>query len=193
MFAAQHDWHVCKPPSLALSPQGKQARWDEMVVLLCSLTGESFGERLGCDKSTKYQHHQSSSSSRPRSPGCKIAEKVSCTQFRSWWRLRGWAKQLWKNNLVTITIRGGFQLNQDQIMGPLMTISIDKDIISLIAPVPSSHCQSCWGGGGDSLAEDHLTPWLAGSTSCKKLTTQNQTALSYITLIYLHALAAYCL
>ena len=53
---------------------------------------------------------------------------------------------------------GGFQSNQDQIMGPLMTISIDKDIISLIAPVPSSHCQSCWGGGGDSLAEDHLTP-----------------------------------
>ena len=102
-----------------------------------------------------------------------------------------------KNNLVTtITIMGGFQSNQDQIMGPLMTISIDKDIISLIAPVPSSHCQSCWGGGGtmgDSLAEDHLTPWLAGSTSCKKLTTQNQTALSYITLIYLHALAAYCL
>ena len=43
----------------------------------------------------------------------------------------------------------GFQLNQDQIMGPLMTISIDKDIISLIAPVPSSHCQICCGGGGD--------------------------------------------
>ena len=55
-----------------------------------------------------------------------------------------------KNDLVTSSpSRGGSQLNQDQIMGPLMTISIDKDIISLIAPVPSSHCQICCGGGGD--------------------------------------------
>ena len=103
-----------------------------------------------------------------------------------------------KNNLVTtITIRGQLSIESRSDYGaiddhlhwqgynqPDCTGSI-KSLSNLL-----------WRRGGpwgDSLAEDHLTPWLAGSTSCKKLITQNQTALSYITLIYLHALAAYCL